>query len=103
MSPNRPEDPEKFQVSEMTVRRDIRKLAALGQVIRVPGGARIERPFGGEKSFFERFQRMGDAKQSIGKAAARLVAEGESVTLGSGTTSGKAACTASHNHPTQLA
>lgn len=77
---------EKFQVSEMTVRRDIRKLAALGQVLRVPGGARIERPFGGEKSFFDRFQRMGDAKQSIGKAAARLIAEGESVTLGSGTT-----------------
>ena len=77
---------ERFQVSQMTVRRDIQKLAALGQVIRVPGGARIERSFGGEKSFFERLQRMGDAKRSIGKAAAALIEDGESVTLDSGTT-----------------
>jgi DeoR family fructose operon transcriptional repressor len=77
---------ERFQVSEMTVRRDIQKLAGSGQVIRVPGGARIERSFGGEKSFFERLQRMGDAKQSIGKAAAALIEDGQSVTLDSGTT-----------------
>jgi DeoR/GlpR family transcriptional regulator of sugar metabolism len=77
---------ERFQVSEMTVRRDIQKLAASGQVIRVPGGARIERSLGGEKSFFERLQRMGDAKRCIGKAAAALIEDGESVTLDSGTT-----------------
>jgi DeoR/GlpR family transcriptional regulator of sugar metabolism len=77
---------ELFQVSEMTVRRDIQKLAASGQVIRVPGGARIERSFGGEKSFIERLQRMGEAKQSIGKAAAALIEDGQSVTLDSGTT-----------------
>jgi DeoR/GlpR family transcriptional regulator of sugar metabolism len=77
---------ERFRVSEMTVRRDIQKLAASGQVIRVPGGARIERSFGGEKSFFERLQRMADAKRMIGRAAAALIAEGESVTLDSGTT-----------------
>ena len=70
----------------MTVRRDIQKLAASGQVIRIPGGARIERSFGGERDFFERLQRMGDAKTSIGKAAAALVQNGESVTLDSGTT-----------------
>jgi DeoR/GlpR family transcriptional regulator of sugar metabolism len=76
----------RFGVSEMTVRRDIQKLAASGQVIRVPGGARIERSFGGEKSYFERLQRMSEAKMSIGKAAAALVQNGESVTLDSGTT-----------------
>jgi DeoR family fructose operon transcriptional repressor len=70
----------------MTVRRDIQKLAASGQVIRIPGGARIERSFGGEKDFFERLQRMSNAKTSIGKAAASLVQNGESVTLDSGTT-----------------
>jgi DeoR family fructose operon transcriptional repressor len=77
---------ERFRVSEMTIRRDIQKLAASGQVIRVPGGARIERSFGGEKSFFERLQRMADAKRAIGNAAAALVQPGESVTLDSGTT-----------------
>jgi DeoR/GlpR family transcriptional regulator of sugar metabolism len=77
---------ERFGVSEMTVRRDIKKLAASGQVIRVPGGARIERSFGGEKSYFERLQRMGQAKMAIGRAAAALVKNGESITLDSGTT-----------------
>jgi DeoR/GlpR family transcriptional regulator of sugar metabolism len=77
---------ERFGVSQMTIRRDIKKLAASGQVIRVPGGARIERSFGGERSYFERLQRMSEAKMSIGRAAAALVRNGESITLDSGTT-----------------
>src|SRR5215471_12849779 len=63
----------RFQVSEMTVRRDIQKLVEAGQVIRIPGGARIERAFGGERDFFERLQRMADAKKAIGKSAAAMV------------------------------
>lgn len=76
----------RFAVSEMTIRRDIQKLADSGQVIRIPGGVRIERSFGGEKSFHERLQRMADAKNAIGKAAAELVRNGESITIDSGTT-----------------
>jgi len=76
----------RFQVSEMTIRRDIQRLSESGQVIRVPGGARIERSFGAEKHFHERLQRMVTAKQAIGKAAASLVKDGESLTLDSGTT-----------------
>jgi DeoR family fructose operon transcriptional repressor len=75
-----------FHVSEMTIRRDIQKLAEAGQVIRVPGGARIERAFGGEKDFYERLQRMAGGKRAIGRAAAALVQPGESLTLDSGTT-----------------
>src|SRR5215467_5498639 len=76
----------RFQVSEMTVRRDLHKLAASGQVIRIPGGARIVRSFGAEKTFGERFQKMADAKERIGRAAASLVEDGSSVVLDSGTT-----------------
>ncbi len=76
----------RFQVSEMTIRRDIQKLVEAGQVIRIPGGARIEQTFGGERDFFERLQRMGDAKKAIGKAAAAMVQDGETITLDSGTT-----------------
>ena len=76
----------RFQVSEMTIRRDIQKLAEAGQVIRIPGGARIERAFGGERDFYERLQRMAEAKKAIGKAAAAMVRNGESVALDSGTT-----------------
>ena len=77
---------ERFQVSEMTIRRDIQKLADLGQVMRIPGGVRIERSFGSEKSFHERLQRMADAKRAIGKAASELVRNGESLAIDSGTT-----------------
>ena len=33
-----------FQVSQMTIRRDLQKLAEAGQVIRIPGGARLRGP-----------------------------------------------------------
>lgn len=77
---------ELFQVSQMTIRRDLQKLAEAGQVIRIPGGARIERWHGMERGFFERLETMSPAKQSIGKAAASLVRDGESVVFDSGTT-----------------
>lgn len=45
---------ERFGVSEMTVRRDVEKLAKTGDVIRIPGGARLARSVTFEKSFTER-------------------------------------------------
>src|ERR1700733_6988076 len=77
---------ETFHVSQMTIRRDLQKLAEAGQVIRIPGGARIEHWRGAERSFFERLQKMSHAKRSIGAAASALVRDGESVVLDSGTT-----------------
>jgi DeoR/GlpR family transcriptional regulator of sugar metabolism len=77
---------EQFGVSHMTIRRDLQKLAEQGQVIRTPGGARIERWRGMERTFLERLDKMPPAKQSIGKAAATLIKDGESVVLDSGTT-----------------
>jgi DeoR family fructose operon transcriptional repressor len=77
---------DQFHVSQMTVRRDLRKLAEQGHVIRIPGGARIERWRGMERSFDERLEKMSPAKRSIGIAAAALIRDGESVVLDSGTT-----------------
>jgi DeoR family fructose operon transcriptional repressor len=77
---------EQFRVSQMTIRRDLQKLAETGLVIRIPGGARIERWRGMERSFTERLEKMSPAKRSIGTAAARLVKDGDSVVLDSGTT-----------------
>jgi DeoR/GlpR family transcriptional regulator of sugar metabolism len=77
---------DRFHVSQMTIRRDIQKLVEAGQVIRIPGGARIEQWRGAERSFFDRLQKMSDAKRSIGAAAAALVRDGDSVVLDSGTT-----------------
>jgi DeoR/GlpR family transcriptional regulator of sugar metabolism len=75
-----------FHVSQMTIRRDLQKLAEAGRIIRIPGGARIEHWRGAERTFFERLQKMSHAKRSIGSAASALVREGESVVLDSGTT-----------------
>src|ERR1700722_5238037 len=77
---------EAFHVSQMTIRRDLQKLGEAGQVIRIPGGARIEHWRGAERSFLERLQKMSHAKRSIGAAASALVRDGESVVLDSGTT-----------------
>jgi DeoR/GlpR family transcriptional regulator of sugar metabolism len=76
----------RFAVSEMTVRRVLHKLADTGLVIRTPGGAMVAPSGSMEKSFLERSARMAGAKDSIGREAARLVAEGETVVLDSGTT-----------------
>jgi DeoR/GlpR family transcriptional regulator of sugar metabolism len=73
-------------VSQMTIRRDLQKLVESGQVIRIPGGARIEYWRGAERSFLERLEKMSAAKRSIGATAAALVGDGDSVVLDSGTT-----------------
>jgi DeoR/GlpR family transcriptional regulator of sugar metabolism len=73
---------ESFGVSEMTVRRDLRALALDGKLERVRGGAvdtGVEEPFAQVE--VERF----DAKERIGRAAAAMVADGETVMIDIGT------------------
>lgn len=76
----------KFDVSEMTVRRVVHKLADSGLVIRTPGGAMAAPSGSMEKSFVERSARMASAKDAIGRQAASLVRDGDTVVLDSGTT-----------------
>jgi len=75
-----------FGVSEMTVRRVLHKLADAGLVIRTPGGAMVAPPGSMERTFLERSAKMSAAKDALGRAAASLVQEGETVVLDSGTT-----------------
>ncbi len=77
---------EQFAVSEMTVRRVLHKLADAGLVIRTPGGAMVAPSGSMERSFLERSAKMASAKDAIGREAARLVRDGETVVLDSGTT-----------------
>jgi DeoR/GlpR family transcriptional regulator of sugar metabolism len=86
----------RFRVSGMTIRRNIERLVEAGQVIRIPGGARLARSVAFEKSFAERLRKMGDAKNRIGRAAAALVKDGEALVLDSGTTT---LCLARHLRP----
>lgn len=75
-----------FHVSEMTIRRDLDALDLTGQVLRIPGGVRLARGILAERPFLERLQRNAEAKNKIGRLAASLVAEDESIVLDSGTT-----------------
>jgi DeoR/GlpR family transcriptional regulator of sugar metabolism len=75
-----------FVVSEMTIRRMIHRLADAGLVIRTPGGAMAAPAGSMERTFLERSAKMAGAKEALGRAAAGLVDEGETIVMDSGTT-----------------
>ncbi|BAU87880.1 deoR family transcriptional regulator [Streptomyces laurentii] len=72
--------------SEMTVRRDLEGLAEQGVLERYRGGARTLLLRGQEPPFALRAAEDQETKRRIAAEAARLIAEGESVLLDSGTT-----------------
>jgi DeoR family fructose operon transcriptional repressor len=76
----------RFGVSEMTVRRVLYKLGDAGLIIRTPGGAMVAPSGSMERTFLERSEKMAAAKDALGRVAAGLVCEGETVLLDSGTT-----------------
>lgn len=77
---------EQFEVSEATARRDLESLASEGKVQRVHGGAIAAEKAPPESPILERENEQADEKIRIGHATAELVADNESVFLGSGTT-----------------
>lgn len=77
---------EQFNVSEETIRRDVRQLEAEGHVQKHHGGVRLpDNIF--EAPYQLRMGQEGSAKRSIGAAAADLVEDGMTVLIDSGTTS----------------
>lgn len=75
-----------LNVSDMTIRRDLRQLADAGRVVRSHGGASPAESVMFEFQFLERAQLNHEQKEEIGAAAADLVKDGQSVLLDSGTT-----------------
>ncbi len=75
---------ESMKVSEATVRRDLRTLSAAGELELTHGGATSAAE--GESSFRARSRRQVEAKGIVGRLAADLVGEAETVFLDSGTT-----------------
>ena len=72
-------------VSEMTVRRDLRRLVDDGLARRVPGGASL--PGGaGPETFEARSDTARDEKRALAKAAAGLLGDAATVALDAGTT-----------------
>ncbi|NWG33752.1 MAG: DeoR/GlpR transcriptional regulator [Chloroflexi bacterium] len=77
---------EQFSISEATARRDLESLASEGKVQRVHGGAIAVEQAPPELPILERESEQADEKARIGSVTAGLIADNESVFLGSGTT-----------------
>ncbi|MEA3335043.1 MAG: DeoR/GlpR family DNA-binding transcription regulator [Chloroflexota bacterium] len=77
---------QRFDVSVATVRRDLESLQAQGLIQRFHGGAKIARQAPPELPALNRREEHADEKQRIGRAAAGLIEDGDTVFLGSGTT-----------------
>jgi len=75
-----------FQMSDVTIRRDLPRTGGSGAV--APGSWRCTpgNPHPLEPPVLQRMSDECDAKERIGRAAADLIADGESVFIGSGTT-----------------
>jgi DeoR/GlpR family transcriptional regulator of sugar metabolism len=77
---------EQFSVSEATARRDLESLASEGKVQRVHGGAIAVEQAPPELPILDRENEQADEKIRIGRATAELIADKETIFLGSGTT-----------------
>lgn len=77
---------EQFSISVATARRDLESLASQGKVERVHGGVIAIEQAPPELPILERENEQADEKSRIGLSAANLIADKETVFLGSGTT-----------------
>ena len=76
----------KFETSESTIRRNLRKLSEMKLVKRFHGGAALSPSAIKEPPVSKRGVMHRDEKREIGKAAADLVEDGDTIILRSGTT-----------------
>ncbi len=77
---------EALGVSEATVRRDLDRMNQIGQIKRIHGGAVPAARSAPEAPVVQRSAQNQDEKSRIGKAAASLIKEGDTVFIGSGST-----------------
>ena len=83
---------DRFAVSEMTIRRDLDKLAAVGVLQRTHGGAVPTERMVFEFDFAARRQEHLRQKRAIARIAAALVEPGQRIILDTGTTTLELAC-----------
>ena len=77
---------EAFGVSEVTMRQDLEKLEADGHIVREHGGAFLKSVTQQVRSMALQHLENMEAKQRIGRAAAELATDGETIILDSGST-----------------
>ena len=75
-----------FRVSGVTIRKDLAVLERQGRVVRTHGGAVTPGRAGAERAFDVRERIQPDEKDAIGREAAGMVVDGESIALDASTT-----------------
>ncbi|MGF7140185.1 DeoR/GlpR family DNA-binding transcription regulator [Roseimarinus sediminis] len=75
-----------FEVSEVTIRKDLKYLEKNNILIRTRGGAIKQRVINTDLPILERRKKNVHYKKNIGKLAAGLIEDGETILLDSGTT-----------------
>jgi DeoR/GlpR family transcriptional regulator of sugar metabolism len=81
-----PELSKRFGISEVTIRRDLHELAASGKLQRAHRGAIEAAPAPPEPPVVQRMALEQESKERIALAAANLIKDGDSVFVGSGST-----------------
>ncbi|WP_211231450.1 DeoR/GlpR family DNA-binding transcription regulator [Paenibacillus harenae] len=81
-----PELADRFQVSESTVRRDLRELEEAKLLRRTHGGAVLLQQDSAEPSFVEKEDRYRLQKEGVAQKALSFIEEGDTIFLDSGTT-----------------
>ena len=75
-----------FGVSGVTIRKDLALLEQQGRLVRTHGGAVVADRVGAERAFDIRERLQRPEKDAIGRAAAAMVVDGESIALDASTT-----------------
>jgi DeoR family fructose operon transcriptional repressor len=78
----------RFDVSEMTIRRDLSELQKVGLLIRTHGGAKLMETAFFEISFAAKTVQFVKEKKRIAERAAQMVSDGDRIIVDSGTTTG---------------
>ncbi len=89
---------EALDVSDMTIRRDLTELERIGMIRRVHGGAVSARGRSFEPPLFFRSTENKAVKQLLGKYAAQMISEGDSITLDVGSTAYEIAVNLADRH-----
>ncbi|RKD32078.1 DeoR/GlpR family DNA-binding transcription regulator [Thermohalobacter berrensis] len=75
-----------YNVSEATIRRDLQELEERGMIKRTHGGAVLTEHTKFEPTFLEKEDKFHEEKEAIGKLAASLIEDGDTIAIDSGTT-----------------
>ena len=77
---------QQYEVSEVTIRRDLQELEEDELIKRVHGGAVLNYNTKFEPTFSEKIDKLYDEKESVAKLAASMIVNGDTIVLDAGTT-----------------